>query len=139
MIQSMTRIKAILDSISDSILPLKFSYLESQPASFPAAVLTSLGAKEIQKDSIANEITESWAVRLIYVSEESAAGQTKWMTLIDALGAELRKSQNITLGGDAVNFVIKQIPPPTSFDTGYSQPVVVFDIIVDAVILKNIN
>jgi len=139
MMTAMTKIKDILDLIAADILPVKFKFMQSSPSSFPAACLVSLGAKEIRKDDISNEITESFAIRLIYTSEESEAGYEKWMTLVDALGAELRKASHITLGGTAVNFVIRQIPPPTGMDTGYSQPVVLFDIIVDAVILKLIH
>jgi len=139
MIASMNKIKEILDTISTTILPLTFSYLETSPTSFPAACLLSGGAKEERKDDVSNEITETWVVRLIYPSEESAAGQLKWLTLVDALTAELRKASHITLGGVAVNFVIKQIPPPASFSNDYGQPVIVFDIIVDALILKYIN
>lgn len=139
MLVSMTRIKAIIDTVSSSVLPLKFSYLEAKPETFPAAMLVSLGSKEIQKDTISNEITETWAIRLIFSSEESEAAQTKWVTLVDTITAELRKASHITLNGDAVNFVVRQIPPPVGVQGEYIQPVMIFDIIVDAIILKNIN
>lgn len=134
---ALQKIKAILDTIPATDLPIKFEYLESQPQSFPAGCVLSLGFTENMLDTAHNVLSESFVIRLIFPQEESLAGYEKWMTLLDLVSAEFRKISHQTLDGEAVNFMIRQGPPPQASDQ-YTQPVMIFDIIVDAKIIKSI-
>jgi len=134
---SLDKIKAILDTIPDTDLPLKFEYLNSQPASFPAGCVLPLGFTETPLDSANNEVIESFIIRLIFPQEENLSGYQKWMGLADVISAEFRKASHQTLDGTAAYFSIRQGTPPENTDQ-YSQPVTVFDIIVDAKIIKSI-
>lgn len=138
MVTALSKIKTILDGISSSILPLKFKYLESKPASFPAAMLISNGFNESMFTNSSNQVVESFTIRLIYPQTESSAGYEKWLTLADAVSAEFRKKENQTLAGEAVSFQVNQGLPPAFSDAEYIQPVVIFDIIVEAKIIKQI-
>lgn len=138
MVTALNKIKTILDGISSTILPLKFKYLESKPSSFPAAMLISNGFSESMFTNESNQVVESFTIRLIYPQTESTAGYEKWLTLADTVSAEFRKKVNQTLSGEAVNFMVNQGLAPAFSDTEYIQPVVIFDIIVEAKFIKQI-
>lgn len=138
MITALQKVKAILDTIPSTDLPVKFQYLESQPTSFPAGCVLSLGFTENILDTSHNLVMESFVIRLIFPQEESLTGYEKWMTLLDLVSAEFRKASHQTLDGAAVSFMIRQGPPPEASDQ-YSQAVMIFDIIVDAKIIKLIT
>jgi len=137
MLVALNKIKTILDAITTTTLPLTFKYLDSMPASFPAGCVLSAGFSEEMIDSGSNQLTENFVIRLIYPQAESAAGYEKWLTLADLVSAEFRKKENQTLGGDAINMMVKQGLPP-EFSDQYGQPVVMFDILIEAKIIKSI-
>lgn len=137
MLVALNKIKTILDLIPDNVLPLTFKYLDSMPASFPAGCVLSAGFSEEMIDSGSNQITESFVIRLIYPQTESVTGYEKWLTLADLVSAEFRKKENQTLGGDAINMMVKQGLAP-EFSDQYAQPVVMFDILIEAKIIKSI-
>jgi len=137
MLVALNKIKTILDTIPDEVLPLTFKYLDSMPASFPAGCVLSAGFNEEMIDSGSNQITESFVIRLIYPQAESVTGYEKWLTLADLVSAEFRKKENQTLGGDAISMMVKQGLAP-EFSDQYVQPVVMFDILIEAKIIKSI-
>ncbi len=131
------KLKTVLDLISSSILPVKYQYLEAQPSSFPAGIITFVGAEERMLDTVTNEVTEQFLIRTIFPAEESQTATEKWLNLLDALGDEFRKDDHQTLTGTAHSFMITKFLP--SFSDQYAQPVAVFDIFVEAKFLKQIN
>lgn len=133
----LTKVKVILDTISSSILPLKYSFLETMPTSFPAAALTYEGHSEKRKDTVSNEIEARFLLRVIYPTEERTEAQVKWLTLIDALSAEFRKDDHQTLTGSVVSFLVTNGGASISLD--YGQPVVIFTMSVTARYLSLIN
>ncbi len=133
----LTKTKTILDTISSSILPLKYSFLETMPTSFPAASLTYEGHTERRKDTVSNEIEARFLLRVVYPTEERVEAQAKWLTLIDALGAEFRKDDHQTLTGSVVSFLVTNGNSAISLD--YGQPVIVFSMVVTAKYLSLIN
>lgn len=138
-IQTRTELKTILDTISATVLPVKFNYPEGKPTSFPAAVITWLGETEKTFDTQYNDISQQWVISLIFAAEESDQAMTKWLTLRDALGAEFRKDEHITLNGNAIHCQLKNSPPPSTTTEGYMQPVVIFDLIFEVRIIKDIT
>lgn len=138
MITALQKIKAILDTISATYLPLKFQYLESQPASFPAGMVLSQGFTEEMLDSDNNIVTELFVIKLIYPQDESSAGYEKWINLADTISAEFRKGTHQTMDGTAIVMIVKQGLPP-EFSDAYTQPVIVFSIIIEAKIIKSIS
>jgi hypothetical protein len=138
MLTALQKIKAILDTISSDVLPFKFEYLKSMPTSFPAGCVMSMGFTESYIDQQYNDQVETFDIKLIFAEEESQAGYEKWMTLVDLVSATFRKDDHQTLTGTAVDFRIRQCPAPT-FSNEYAQPIIIFDIIVDARIIKSIT
>lgn len=132
------QLKTILDTISSSILPVKFSYQETMPTSFPSANIIFSGGKERMLDTITNEVEERFVVRAIFPVEERQAAMEKWMTLVDEVGTKFAKDDYQTLSGNAISFMVDSYQPPfTSQD--YGQAVIVFDMIVVAKSIKYIN
>lgn len=132
------KLKTILDTISSSILPFKFEYQETLPSSFPSGNIIFAGAKEETLDTVYNQLTERFVVRIIFPTEERQAAQEKWLTLLDAVSAEFRKDDHQTLTGTAVMFMITDYPQP-QISMDFSQPVIIFDIGVVAKVIKPIN
>ena len=132
----MSAIKTILDTISADYLPVKFSYLESQPATLPAGCILSNGFVEEPYDGVFNEVQENFIIRLIYPQNETESGYAKWLTLADLISAEFRKKTHLTLDGQAISILVKQGLPP-SFSTEFVQPVVIFDLLIEVKILKS--
>lgn len=132
------KLKTILDTVSAAILPLKFEYQETKPASFPSGNIIYLGGNEKMLDTITNEVLENFVIRLIFPTEEGQVAMEKWLTLVDAIGDAFRKDDYQTLTGSAVSFQVKSYAPPIT-TSDYSQVVMVFDIMVEAKILKAIN
>jgi len=138
MITALQKLKAILDTIPATDLPLTFQYLESQPASFPAGMVVSKGFTEVIFDSDNNIITETFEIKLIFPQDESLAGHEKWVNLSDTIAAEFRKKTHQTLDGTAITMKVKQGLPP-QFSEEYTQPVIVFSIAIETEIIKSIN
>jgi len=138
-IQTRAELKTILDTVSSSILPQKFNYPEGKPTSFPAAVITWSGESEKTFDTQYNDVTQRWVISLIFAAEESDQAMTKWLTLRDALGAEFRKDDHITLNGNAIHCQLKDSPPPITTTEGYMQPVVIFELMFEVRTLQDIT
>lgn len=138
MLSALQKLKTILDSITVASLPVKFSYLEAMPTSFPAGMVLSNGFVEEMLTNTSNKVTESFVIKLIYPQTESQAGYEKWMTLLDLVSAEFRKKDNQTLTGTAINMMVDQGLPP-EFSDDYSQPVVIFGISIKAETIKSIS
>ena len=138
MITSLQKIKAILDTISVTYLPVKFEFLESQPASFPAGCVLSQGLSEEIFDTDNNLVKEEFAIKIIFPQDESQAGYEQWVNLADMVAAEFRKKTHQTLDGTAICLLVKQIVPPESSDA-YVQPVTVISIIIEVQIIRSIN
>lgn len=136
--QTRTELKTILDTVSSSVLPQKFNYVESKPDSFPAAIISYQGGQEKTLDQQYNEINQRWVISLIFPAEETQAGMDKWINLVDAITAEYRKEANITLNGNAIAMRLTDAPPPTSNTEGYIQPVVIFDLLFEVKIIKSL-
>lgn len=134
----MTQLKTILDTVSASVLPIKFAFQETMPTSFPSGNIIFLGGEEKMLDSVTNELIEQFVVRLIFAENESAAAMTQWMTLVDTIGDTFRKDDYQTLVGNAVAFQVKKYAPPVS-STDFGSPVVIFDIAMEAKTIKQIN
>ena len=138
-IQTRTELKTILDTISASVLPVKFNYPEGKPTSFPAAVITYQGGTEKTLDQQYNEINQRWVISLIFAAEESDQAMTKWITLVDTIGDEFRKDDHQTLNGNAIHMQLKDSPPPSTTTEGFMQPVVIFDLIFEVKIIKSLT
>lgn len=137
MLTAIQKIKSILETIPTNILPVSFQYLESMPASFPAAMLLSQGFEEEILDSSNNILTEHFIIRLIYPTQESLAGYEKMLSLSDYISAELRKDDHMTLDGAAIHFQVKQGMAP-EYSQEYSQPVAIFGLTLEAKTIKSI-
>lgn len=135
---TLQQLKTILDTVSASVLPIKFQYQEAQPTSFPAGVLLYLGGGEQMIDTITNQVTEQFIIRLIFPVEASQAAAEKHMTLVDTIGNTFRSQSYQTLGGNAISFMIKNFAAPVGSNE-YGSPVLVFDINVEARVLKVIT
>ncbi|OGC59245.1 hypothetical protein A2245_03550 [candidate division WWE3 bacterium RIFOXYA2_FULL_43_12] len=127
----------IIDTISATIVPVKYRYPESKPSSFPATMTLFIGDEEKMVDSANNLTSYHFLVRTVYPIDESATGYQKWLTLYDTITAELRKDDHETLTGSAVKFMIESDGQP-AFSEQYSQPVAVLDIRVTAEVLQSI-
>ncbi len=138
MLATIQKLKTILDGIDNSILPLKYEYQETAPTSFPSGNIIFVGTSEKMIDTVTNMVNEQFIVRSIFPAEERQAATEKWMTLMDALTAEFRKDDHQSLTGTAVSFEIRGVSPP-KISNEFIQPVIVFDIAVEAKILKFIN
>ena len=138
MITALQKIKAILDTISTTYLPVKFEFLESQPASFPAGCLLSQGLSEEIFDTDNNLVTETFVIKIIVPQNESQAGMEQWVNLADLIAAEFRKNTHQTLDGTAITMFVKQITPP-EFSDAYTQPVVVITITLEVKVIRSIN
>lgn len=138
LLTTIQKLKTILDTISNSILPVKFEYLETSPSSFPSGNIIFVGGSERVLDTQYNEVTERFIVRLIYPTEERQAAMEKWLTLLDGVSAEFRKSSHQTLDGVAVSFLITDYPQP-QVSTDFIQPVIIFDIVVVAKTIKSVT
>lgn len=133
----LTKVKTILDTVSASILPLKYAYVETMPSSFPAAALTYEGHAQSRKDTISNETEVRFLLRVIFPTEERAEAQVKWLTLLDALNTELRKDDHETLTGSVTSFLVTGGGSAISLE--YGQPVVVFTMVITVKYLSLIN
>ena len=138
MLETLEKIKTILDGISSSILPFKFSYLETQPQSFPAGMVLCQGMSEEIYDQANNIVTETFVVKLVWPQTESEVGYQKWISLTDAVNAEMRKKIHQTLDDTVISFMVKQALAP-EFTDQYIQPVTVSGIILEVRKLKLIN
>lgn len=133
----LTKTKTILDTVSSSILPLKYSFLETMPSSFPAAALTYQSHATKRKDTVTNMTEARFLLRVVFPTEERAEAQLKWLTLLDALDAELRKDDHETLTGSVVSFLVTNGESAITLD--YGQPVVIFTMVISAQYLSYIN
>lgn len=133
---SIQRLKAILDSVSSSILPVKFQYVESMPTSFPAAMIAFQSSTEKELDTSTNVVDSVYAVSVIFPTEERQQATEKWMALLDAVSAAFRDEANQTLSNNAVRFMIGQTQ--SSITTDYGQPVIVFTLIANVRFIKSI-
>lgn len=131
------RLKAILDGVSSSILPVKYEYLETLPSSFPAGFIILGGAPaERMLDTVNNEVTYQFVVRTVFPVAESQGAFEKWLTLLDTIGTTFRAQSNQTLSGNAVSFMISGTSQ--SFSQEFSQPVLVLDVQVEAKVIQYI-
>jgi hypothetical protein len=126
----LTKTKTIVDTISAGILPIKSAFLETMPSAFPAAALTYESHKEEKLDTITNKVSSRFLLRVLFPTEERLEAQAKWLALVDALGAELRKDDHQTLTGTAVNFGVTDGGSAITLD--YGQPIIVFTLIIKA-------
>lgn len=121
------RIGDILDTISSSVFPSKYRYLESSPASYPALMLKYGGASSEMLDTVSDLVTYTFDIVLVFENDESAAAQTKWQNAYDTVMATLNDSDNQTLSGDAVSFRVDQDLKPAA-TTQFERPVIVLGI-----------
>lgn len=133
-----TKIKAILDTIDPSILPVKYDYQETLSNVFPAGAILFVGSNERWVDDIMNEITATFVIKTVFPTEEGSQATDKWMTFLDTLTSEFRRDSHVTLTGSAVSFRITGTE--RSIHSGdYPIPVVVFDIGLEVKFTKNTN
>jgi len=132
------RIADIVDTVSVSIIPVKYRYPEAKPSSFPAVMTLFAGDAERMIDTITNEQTMLFDIVTVFPVDESNTAYQKWLNLYDALKAEFRKDDHQTLSGDAVYFMVDASGRPT-FSDEYSQPVAVLSIRVTAKVLQSIT
>lgn len=130
MLAQLTALKTILDSIDPLLLPLKFFYQENMPEQFPAGIILVGGTKDQIADSQFDLVTESFVIRVIFPDKSNSQATTKVATLMDAMKAEFRKDDHITLGGVAQHFRVTGTSPPYSSEA-FGQIVRVFDIGVE--------
>lgn len=132
------KIKTILDTVSSSILPLKFKYTETMPSSFPSANISFIASGEERfLDTITNEVEAQFLISLVFPTEESQNATEKWLTLVDAMSDEFRKDDHQTLTGTATKFKI--LGTRQEIRTDFSQPVVVFSMTLGVTMIKAIN
>lgn len=127
----------IVDSISSSVIAVKYRYPEGKPTSFPATMTLFAGDEEEMVDTVTNMVRYRFSIVTVYPIDESATGYQKWLDLYDTLTAELRKKTHQTLEGNAINFMVETSGRP-SFTDQYGQQVVVLDIRVVAEVLQSI-
>lgn len=132
------KIGDIVDTISASVLPVKYRYPEGNPTAFPASILLFAGDTERMVDTATNEVDMAFDIMIVYPADESAAGYAKWLAIYDTLKTELRKDDHQTLSGDAVRFMIETTGKP-SFTDQYGQIVAVLNVRVTAKVLQSIT
>lgn len=132
------RIGDVLDTISASIIPVKYRYPETNPSSFPASMLLYRGGTEKMVDTNHNLVTYRFSIVTVYPVAEAAASYNRWLQAYDTIVAELRKDDHQTLSGDAVKFMVEADGQPTYTDQ-FSQQVAVLDIRVVAEVLQSIS
>ena len=130
------KLKAILDLISTSVIPVKFEYMETLPTSFPAAMIALDGSPaERQVDQITNELTCRFQLLLWLPPEPSQTGFEKACKALDAIGDEFRKNSHATLDGAALNLTIDSYS--STPDVNAPQPLTVLAVRVSAKMLKS--
>lgn len=130
----LSKLKAIVDTVSSSILPVKLAFVETMPSSFPAAMVRYISDDERTLDTSTNIISAIYAIHLIFPTEESAAAQQKWLECVDALKTALRDHANITLTGSATRMAPGKTEQTISMEFG--QPVVIFSTMVYVEFIK---
>lgn len=134
------KLKTILQNVSATYLSAAsiYKYQESNPTIFPAAMVFYAGeGEEKQIDTITNEVEQKYFVRLIFNTEEGEAAEAKWLTLVDKVKDEFRKDDHQTLTGSAKNVIVGSVNAYASAQ--YVQRVMVFDIILTVLVIKEIN
>jgi len=133
-----SKLKTILDTVSASVLPLKYNYGETLPTSFPAGMILYRGeGEEEQIDTVNNLIPQRFIIRIVFPMAESETFETKRITLVDTIKDEFRKDDHQTLTGSAINVRTGEV---AIYETDqYVQPVVVCDILLTISVIKPIN
>lgn len=133
-----TQIKAVLDALGASVLPVTYKYLESSPTTFPAGMIYVERILEDNfLDTATNEVTLLWTIRAVFPQEETAAAEAKWTDFLEAVQDSLRSEANQTLGGNAV--LVKMAGSDRGFTAeSYIQPVAYYDIFLTTKVLKSI-
>ncbi len=98
------RIGDILDTVSSSVIAVKYRYLEAKPSVFPASMITYGGSQIETLDTRNNLVTYVFNVHLIFPEDDSAAAQVKWQQALDTVIAALNTYANLVLSNDAANF-----------------------------------
>lgn len=133
-----TKLKTIIDTVSASVLPQKFSYNEGKPASFPAAIIQELSHTNGRLDTQYNILTQRWSIQLIFANAESQEAADKWRTLTDTIFNEFSKDDHQTLTGSAVSVLATDRLAPKGTDA-YGQPVIVYEILLEIKTLRDIT
>lgn len=100
-------IKALLDSLKAwTTLNEVYDYPLPSTDNFPHAVIERETRRDDFLDSVSNQVTYTFVIRLFDQDTDSQAMEARLSTLVDDIYTELRKKTNITLNGDAVSFKI---------------------------------
>ena len=133
-----TKLKAIIDTVSSSVLPQKFSYNEAKPASFPAAIIQELNHSNGRLDTQYNILTQRWSIQLIFASTESQEAADKWRSLADTIFSTFSKDDHQTLTGSAVSVLVTDRLQPKGTEA-YGQPVVIYEVLLEIKTLGDIT
>lgn len=128
----------ILDTVSAGVLAATYRYPPSKLDEFPAAVVLFGGDSERMIDTVTNEQSMVFSINTIFPTDESEDGYNKWLRLLDALKAELRKDDHQTLSGNAVYFLVDTTGRP-EYSMDFAQPVVILGIRVTVRVLQSIT
>ena len=128
------KLATILENVKNvggSKLASYYTYENPQSDSTPFAQIMTGEAEETMLDTTTNEVAYRYKIRFIDINADKADMEATMRTLADQVLAELRKSTNELLGGEAVRFLPFKVT--WGWDTGNQTPSRFFEVEMEAI------